>query len=60
MSEVLYWAGRMKTRWMEEKTSERGDTYTQYQTQGGGDECLRASEQRMEMEEKETGERPNS
>ncbi len=59
VSEVLYWAEKLKRRWMEETTGERDDTDTPCQTEGGGDECLRVSERHMEMEEK-TGEHPNS
>ncbi|XP_076580336.1 small RNA 2'-O-methyltransferase isoform X2 [Chaetodon auriga] len=44
VSEVLYWAEKLKRRWMEEKTGERDEA----------EECLRASEQRIEMEEKQT------
>lgn len=58
MNEVLYWAEELKRRWMEEKTAERDDTLCQ--TEGGAEECLRESERRMEMEEKPTGEHPNS
>ncbi|XP_041792061.1 small RNA 2'-O-methyltransferase [Chelmon rostratus] len=54
-SEVLYWAEKLKRRWMEEKTGERDDGYTLSQTEGGAEECVRASEQCMGMEEKQTG-----
>lgn len=57
MNEVLYWAEELKRRWME-KTAERDDTLCQ--TEGGAEECLRVPERRMEMEEKPTGEHPNS
>lgn len=57
MNEVLYWAEELKRRWME-KAAERDDTLCQ--TEGGAEECLRVPERRMEMEEKPTGEHPNS
>ncbi|KAI3368521.1 hypothetical protein L3Q82_025529, partial [Scortum barcoo] len=52
VSEVLYCAEKLKRRWMEKKSDERGDTYTLCQAERGGQECLRASKLRMEMEEK--------
>ncbi|XP_044055465.1 small RNA 2'-O-methyltransferase isoform X2 [Siniperca chuatsi] len=57
VSEVLYWAEKLKKRWIEAgelQTGERDDTYTPCQTEGRGEECLRASERCMEMEEKQT------
>lgn len=54
MSEVLYWAEKLKSRWMEEKAVERNSgAYTLRQTEEG-EECL--SERCMELEEKQTGE----
>ncbi|KAM7013154.1 small RNA 2'-O-methyltransferase [Tautogolabrus adspersus] len=53
VTEVLYWAEKLKRRWIEEKTGERDDCYTQCQAEGG-DQCLRSSEQDMEMQEKQT------
>ncbi|XP_070765637.1 small RNA 2'-O-methyltransferase [Enoplosus armatus] len=53
VSEVLHWAEKLKTRWIEEKTGKRDDSYTLCQTVGGGgEECLGVPEQRME--EKQT------
>ncbi|KAM9358404.1 small RNA 2'-O-methyltransferase [Symphorus nematophorus] len=48
VSEVLYWAEKLKRRWMEEKSSKRDDT------EGGAEECPRASEGCVEMEEEQT------
>ncbi|XP_071342591.1 small RNA 2'-O-methyltransferase isoform X2 [Trachinotus anak] len=50
--EVLYWAEKLKSGWMEEKTGKRNGTYTLCQTAGGGEGCL--SERCMEMEENQT------
>lgn len=58
VSEVLYWTEKLKTRWMEENTGERDDGSTLCQTEGGVEECLRALEPCMEMEQ--TGGHPNS
>ncbi|XP_070816614.1 small RNA 2'-O-methyltransferase [Chaetodon trifascialis] len=60
VSEVLYWAEKLKRRCMEEKTGKRDEAYMLSQTEEGAEECLRASEQCMEMEEKQTGEHPES
>ncbi|XP_018527064.1 small RNA 2'-O-methyltransferase [Lates calcarifer] len=52
VSEVLYWAEKLKSRWMEEKAVERNSgAYTLRQTEEG-EECL--SERCMELEEKQT------
>uniref|UniRef100_A0A8C9Z347 Small RNA 2'-O-methyltransferase n=1 Tax=Sander lucioperca TaxID=283035 RepID=A0A8C9Z347_SANLU len=42
VSEVLYWAEKMKRNWIEERTGERDDTYTLCPAEGEGEECLRA------------------
>ncbi|XP_051232898.1 small RNA 2'-O-methyltransferase [Dicentrarchus labrax] len=54
VSEVLYWTEKLKRRWMEEKTGERDDAYTLCLTEGGVEECLRALERHVDMEEKQT------
>ncbi|XP_078114240.1 small RNA 2'-O-methyltransferase [Sander vitreus] len=54
VSEVLYWAEKLKRNWIEERTGERDDTYTLCPAEGEGEECLRASERHMEMEDKQT------
>ncbi|XP_032380889.1 small RNA 2'-O-methyltransferase isoform X2 [Etheostoma spectabile] len=54
VSEVLYWAEKMKRNWIEEKTGERDDTYALCRAEWEGEECLGASEQHMEMEDKQT------
>nr|XP_033476764.1 small RNA 2'-O-methyltransferase isoform X1 [Epinephelus lanceolatus] len=48
VSEVLYWAEKLKSRWMEERTGE-----SQRQAEDG-EECFGASERHMEMGEKQT------
>ncbi|XP_040896574.1 small RNA 2'-O-methyltransferase [Toxotes jaculatrix] len=48
VSEVLFWAEKLKRRWMEEKTG----AHRLCQTEGGGEECL--SERHVEMKEKQT------
>lgn len=58
MSEVSYWAEKLKTRWIEEKTG--GGDATDTQAEGEGEECLRALERHLEIEEKETGEHTDS
>lgn len=60
VSEVLYWAEKLKRNWIEEKTGERDDTSTLCPAEGEGEECLRTSERHMEMEDRQTGERPGS
>lgn len=55
VSEVLYWAEKLKGRWLEQK---RDYSFTLCQTEGRGEECLGVSERRMEMENKQTGEHP--
>ncbi|XP_074491153.1 small RNA 2'-O-methyltransferase isoform X1 [Sebastes fasciatus] len=52
VSEVSYWAEKLKTRWIEEKTG--GGDATDTQAEGEGEECLRALERHLEIEEKET------
>ncbi|XP_034737412.1 small RNA 2'-O-methyltransferase isoform X4 [Etheostoma cragini] len=54
VSEVLYWAEKMKRNWIEEKTGERDDTLALCCAEWEGEECLRASKQHMEMEDKPT------
>ncbi|XP_059196840.1 small RNA 2'-O-methyltransferase isoform X2 [Centropristis striata] len=54
VSEVLYWAEKLKRSWMAKKTGERDDTFTLCQAEGEGEDCLRALERNMEMEEKQT------
>ncbi|XP_029285557.1 small RNA 2'-O-methyltransferase isoform X2 [Cottoperca gobio] len=54
VSEVVYWAEKLKRRWVEEKTGERDGAYKLCQAEGEGEECLNASEQHMAMEEKQT------
>lgn len=53
MSEVVYWAEKLKRGWREEKTGERDGAFTQCHTEDGGEECV--SERRMDMEEQQTG-----
>ncbi|XP_054458915.1 small RNA 2'-O-methyltransferase [Anoplopoma fimbria] len=53
-TEVLYWAEKLRIRWVEEKTGERYNAYTLCQAEGEGEECHRASEQHLEVEEKQT------
>ncbi|XP_056234980.1 small RNA 2'-O-methyltransferase [Seriola aureovittata] len=52
VSEVLYWAEKLKSGWMEERTGEGSGAYSLCQTAAGGEGCV--SEQSMEMEEKQT------
>ena len=56
MSEVLYWAEKVKRRLMEGEAGEKNAAFTPCQTEGGGKECL--SEQSTAMEGKQTGEYP--
>lgn len=51
VSEVLYWAEKLKSRWIERDTDERRVVSALCQTEGGGEERL--SEQHMQ--EIETG-----
>ncbi|XP_038571133.1 small RNA 2'-O-methyltransferase [Micropterus salmoides] len=51
VSEVLYWAEKLKGRWLEQK---RDYSFTLCQTERRGEECLGVSERRMEMENKQT------
>ncbi|XP_070688348.1 small RNA 2'-O-methyltransferase [Pempheris klunzingeri] len=52
VSEVLYWAEKMRRGCTEERTSKRNDAYRE--TEGGGEESIGASQQHVEMEEKQT------
>uniref|UniRef100_UPI0037E9BCD0 small RNA 2'-O-methyltransferase n=1 Tax=Semicossyphus pulcher TaxID=241346 RepID=UPI0037E9BCD0 len=54
VTEVLSWVEKLKKRWMKEKTGERFNSFTLCQTEGGGEECLGASEWHMQMEETQT------
>ena len=54
MCEVVYWAEKLKRRWIAEETGERDDTYDLCQGEGG--ECFRASERHVDTEETQTGE----
>lgn len=57
MSEVLYWAEKLKSRWTEQETNERSGISVLCQNEGGGEEHL--SEQHTEMEELQTGKHLN-
>ncbi|XP_042272677.1 small RNA 2'-O-methyltransferase isoform X1 [Thunnus maccoyii] len=52
VSEVVYWAEKLKRGWIEEKTGERNGAFTLCHTEEGGEE--RVSEGHMDMEEKQT------
>lgn len=58
MSEVLYWAEKLKGKWMEEMTGEGNGAHTLRQPEGGGEGCV--SERCTEVEEKQTGEYPTA
>ncbi|KAK5930477.1 hypothetical protein CgunFtcFv8_026706 [Champsocephalus gunnari] len=54
MCEVVYWAEKLKRRWIAEETGERDDTDDLCQAEGEGGECFRASERHVDPEETQT------
>lgn len=58
MSEVLYWAEKLKSSWTDQESDERGGVSTLCQTEGGEVEQLSA--QQMDIEQLQTGEHPDS
>ncbi|KAJ4943723.1 hypothetical protein JOQ06_006221 [Pogonophryne albipinna] len=54
MCEVVYWAEKLKRRWIAEETGERDDTDYLCQAEGEGGECFRASERHVDTEETQT------